>query len=169
MHHATARTPHVLLLLECSIDTCACARARRLRQRWGTRGCALSRSLRRAPLRPQALRPTGPRAKATLCWHGVRRSRVRSGRLGQGPPRRRAPLDAMGWRPCGCPPSAGAASAARRPRRIGMLGTQGRRHTASAARARGRQARHTPCSAVPGAQRPLRRRRSMPVRAQCGR
>jgi hypothetical protein len=134
-----------------------------LRPRSGTRGCALTRKLRRAAPRLRALRPTGPRARGKPCWYRGRRSRVRSGGPGQRAPRRRAPLDAMGRRPCGCPPNAGAASAARRPRLA-----QGCRHAASAARARGRQAQYTHCLAVLGAQRPLRRRRFMRVRARCG-
>jgi len=150
---------------ECSITACACARARMPRSRTGTRGCALSRRLRRAAPRPRALRPTGPRARRTPCWYRWRRSRVRSGGSGQRPPRRRAPLDAMGRRPCGCPASAGAASAARPPRPPRVLGAQGRRRAASATRTSGRQALHTPRPAVPGAHRPLRRRRSMAVRA----
>jgi len=146
----------------------ACARARTPRPGRRMRGRALSRRLKRAAPPPRALRPTGPRATTAPCWFRGPCSRVRSGRPGQRPPRRRAPLDAMGQRSRGCPPSAGAASATRRPRPSRMLGAQGRRHAASAARARVRQALHTPCPAVPGAQRPLRRRRSMPVRARCG-
>ncbi len=154
---------HCMLLLWRAVSACACARARMLRPRSGTRGCALTRKLRRATPRLRALRPTEPRARGKPCWYRGRRSRVRSGGPGQRPPRRRAPLDATGRRPCGCPPNAGAASAARRPRLA-----QGCRHAASVARARGRQALHTPCPAVLGAQRPLRRRRSMPVRARRG-
>jgi hypothetical protein len=97
---------HCMLLLFNAVSACACARAWMLRPRSGTRGRALSRRLRRAPPRPRALRPTEPRAKATLCWHGGRRSRVRSGRPGQRPPRR-----LRRWTPCG-----GARVSARRAR-----------------------------------------------------
>jgi len=137
------------------------------RSRTETRGCALSRRLRRAAPRPRALRPTGPRARRTPCWCR-RRSWVCSGRLGQRPPRRRARLDAMGRRPCGCPPSAGPASAAPQPRHSRVLGAQGCPRTASATRASGRQALHTPRLALLGVQRPPLRRRAMAVRARCG-
>ena len=155
-------------LSECSIAAGACARARMPRSRTGTRGCALSRRLRRAAPRPRALRPTGPRARRTPCWYRGRRSRVRSRGSGQRPPRRRAPLDAMGRRPVDARRARGAASATRPPRPPRVLGAQGRRRAASATRASGRQALHTPRPAVPGAHRPLRRRRSMAVRARCG-
>ncbi len=159
----------MFLLCWNAVSACACARAQMPQRRTGTRGCALSQRLRRAAPLPRTLTRTAPRARTMPCWYRGPCSRVRSGRPGQRPPRRRAPLDAMGRRLCGCPPSAGAASAARRPRPSRVLGAQECRHAASAARARGRQALHTPCQAVPGAQRALRRRRSMPVRARCGR
>jgi hypothetical protein len=168
-HHTRARTLHVSALPECRIAAYACARARTPRPRRGTRGRALSWRLRRAAPLPRALRLIGTRARTTQRRYWGPCSRVRSGRPGQRAPRRRAPLDAMGQRPFGCPPSAAAASAARRPRLARVLGAQGCRYAASAARARGRLALHTPCPAVPGAPRPLRRRQSMPVRARCGR
>jgi len=136
-------------------------------RRTGMRGRALSRRIRRAAPRPRALGRTGPRTGTAQCWYRGPCSRVRSGRPGQRALRRRAPPDAMGRRLCGCPSSAGAAPAAQRTRPSRMLGAQGC-HAASAARARGRQALHTPCQAFPGAQRALRRRRSMPARARCG-
>ncbi len=144
LHHARARPSHVSALSKCRIAACACARARMPRSRSGTRGCTLRRRLRHAAPPPRALRPTGPRARRTPCWCRGLRSWVCSGRLGQAPPRRRAPLDATGRRPCGCPPSADAASAARPPRPLLMLGAQACRHAASAAGARGRQALQTP-------------------------
>ena len=167
MYYARAWTSHFFALLECSNAACACARAQMLRSRSATRGCSLSRRLRRAAPRLCALRPTGPRPMRTPCWCR-RRSRACSGGPGQRPPRRRAPLDATGRRPCGCPPSAGSAPAARRPRPSPVLGAQGCQHTASAARASGRQALQTPRPALLGAHRPPRRRRSMAVWARCG-
>jgi len=120
---------------------CACARAWRPRPRRRRRGCALSWRRRRARPRPRAQRLRRPRARGTPCGCRGRCSRVRSAGRGPRPPHRRAPLDATGRRPCGCRPSAGAASAPRPPH---------------------------PFRALLGAQRALRRRRSMRARTRCG-
>jgi hypothetical protein len=138
------------LHIPCSTPTlplhaaCAYVRARRQPPRRRRRGCALRRRRRRARPRPSARRLRRPRAKMTQtppCWRQGQCSGMRSKEPGLRPPRWRTLLDAGGRRARGRRRSAGAESAARR---------------------------SYPSRAVLGAQRALRRRRSMPARTRCG-
>ncbi len=138
------------LLIPCSTLTlplyaaCAYVRARRQPPRRRRRGCALRRRRRRARPRLRARRLRRPRERRTQtppCCRQGQCSGARSGGPGLRLPRQRTLPVAGGRRARGRWRSAGAKAAARRPH---------------------------PSRAVLGAQRALRRRRSMPARTRCG-